>query len=131
MNEQFLVLPELVKEEQIEKVNISNIQPDVSMLNEEQKEIFDKITSIKLHTFSQSLLTGYSGTGKTFLVTKIIEEILFKNKGIKIAITAPTNKAVRVLKNLSSISETHSRVEFNTLHSLLGLKRIQSRIWWW
>lgn len=124
MNEQFLVLPELVKEEQIEKVNISNIQPDVSMLNEEQKEIFDKITSIKLHTFSQSLLTGYSGTGKTFLVTKIIEEILFKNKGIKIAITAPTNKAVRVLKNLSSISETHSRVEFNTLHSLLGLKRV-------
>jgi exodeoxyribonuclease-5 len=124
MNEQFLVLPELVKEERIEKVNISNIQPDVSMLNEEQKEIFDKITSIQLHTFSQSLLTGYSGTGKTFLVTKIIEEILFKNKGIKIAITAPTNKAVRVLKNLSSICETHSRVEFNTLHSLLGLKRV-------
>ena len=124
MNEQFLVLPELVKEEQVPKVTNSINGPDVSMLNEEQKEIFDKITNIELRKFSQALLTGYSGTGKTFLVTKIIEEILFKNKGVKIAITAPTNKAVRVLKNLSSICETHSRVEFNTLHSLLGLKRV-------
>jgi hypothetical protein len=124
MNEQFLVLPKLIKETQVEKVVNSIIKPDVSMLNEEQKEIFDKITTIKLHTFSKSLLTGYSGTGKTFLVTKIIEEILYQNKNVRIAITAPTNKAVRVLKNLSSICETHSRVEFNTLHSLLGLKRV-------
>jgi len=124
MNEEFLVLPKLVKEEPIKKVSDSMFEPDVSMLNKEQREIFDKITNIELHTFSQSLLTGYSGTGKTFLVTKIIEEFLYKNKGVRIAITAPTNKAVRVLKNLSSICETHSRVEFNTLHSLLGLKRV-------
>ena len=123
MNEKFLELPKLVKEEKLPKLT-SIKEPDVSMLNEEQKKIFDKVTSVPMRKFSQSLLTGYSGTGKTFLVTKIIEEILFKHKGIKIAITAPTNKAVRVLKNLSSICETHSQVEFNTLHSLLGLKRI-------
>lgn len=58
------------------------------------------------------------------MVSKIIEELLFTNKSIKIAITAPTNKAVRVLKNLSSINEEHSRVDFITLHSLLGLKRV-------
>ena len=124
MKEEFLMLPKLVKEEPIQKVNFSMFGPDVSMLNKEQKEIFDKITNIELEKFSQSLLTGYSGTGKTFLVTKIIEEILYKHMDIRIAITAPTNKAVRVLKNLSSICETHKRVEFNTLHSLLGLKRI-------
>lgn len=119
----FLELPKLIKE--TTKQKLTKIEkPDVSMLTDEQKNIFDKITNISLNTFSQSLLTGYSGTGKTFLVTKIIEEFLFKNKGIKIAITAPTNKAVRVLKNLSSICETHSQVEFNTLHSLLGLKRV-------
>jgi exodeoxyribonuclease-5 len=123
MNEKFLELPKLVQEEKIPKLT-SIKEPDVSMLNEEQRKIFDRVTSIPMRKFSQSLLTGYSGTGKTFLVTKIIEEILFKHKGIKIAITAPTNKAVRVLKNLSSICETHSQVEFNTLHSLLGLKRI-------
>tara|TARA_R110000782_G_scaffold21299_1_gene57347 strand:- start:36754 stop:38130 length:1377 start_codon:yes stop_codon:yes gene_type:complete len=123
MKAEFLVLPELVKEEKIEKVTMVK-EPDVSMLNKEQKEIFDDITSIPLKTFSEALLTGYSGTGKSFLTTKIIEQIIYINKGVKIAITAPTNKAVRVLKNLSSICETHSQVEFNTLHSLLGLKRV-------
>ena len=62
MNEEFLVLPELVKEEKVEKVTLVK-EPDVSMLNKEQKEIFDKITGIKLRTFSEALLTGYSGTG--------------------------------------------------------------------
>jgi ATP-dependent exoDNAse (exonuclease V) alpha subunit len=123
MNEKLLELPKLVKEEKKPKLTTIK-EPDVSMLNEEQKNIFDSVTSVPMRKFSQSLLTGYSGTGKTFLVTKIIEQILFKNKGVRIAITAPTNKAVRVLKNLSSICETHSQVEFNTLHSLLGLKRI-------
>jgi exodeoxyribonuclease-5 len=118
----FLELPKLIKEEKKEKITTIE-KPDTSMLNEEQKFIFDKITSLPIRKFSQSLLTGYSGTGKTFLITKIIEELIFKNKGVTIAITAPTNKAVRVLKNLSSICETHSQVEFNTLHSLLGLKR--------
>jgi exodeoxyribonuclease-5 len=121
-NLDFLELPKLIKEEKKEKLKIIE-KPDISMLNEEQKYIFDKITSLPLKKFSQSLLTGYSGTGKTFLITKIIEELIYKNKGVRIAITAPTNKAVRVLKNLSSICETHTQVEFNTLHSLLGLKR--------
>lgn len=123
MNEQILVLPKLVKETTTPKATLIK-KPDVSMLNEKQLEIFEQITNMKLNVFSQTLLTGYSGTGKSFLVTKIIEEIIFKNKGVKIAITAPTNKAVRVLKNLSSICETHNQVEFNTLHSLLGLKRV-------
>lgn len=123
MNEEILMLPKLVKETTTPKATIIK-KPDVSMLNEKQLEIFEQITNMKLNVFSQTLLTGYSGTGKSFLVTKIIEEIIFKNKGIKIAITAPTNKAVRVLKNLSSICETHNQVDFNTLHSLLGLKRV-------
>lgn len=119
----FLDLPKIVNEKEKEKLKKIE-KPDVSSLNEEQSYIFNKITNLPINKFSQSLLTGYSGTGKTFLTTKIIEELLFKNKGVNIAITAPTNKAVRVLKNLSSICETHSQVEFNTLHSLLGLKRV-------
>lgn len=121
--EKHLVLPEVVVEQKIPKLTIIN-KPDISMLNPLQKDIFDKITNIKLKEFSQTLLTGYSGTGKSFLVTKIIEELISRNRYVNIAITAPTNKAVRVLKNLSSICETHSQVEFNTLHSLLGLKRV-------
>lgn len=121
--EDYLILPEIIVEEKQPKLTVIK-KPDISMFNDLQREIFDKITNIPLNKFSQTLLTGYSGTGKSFLVTKIIEEILYNNKKIKIAITAPTNKAVRVLKNLSSISETHPQVEFTTLHSLLGLKRV-------
>jgi hypothetical protein len=121
--EEYLVLPEVVIEKKVPKLTVIK-KPDISMLNTLQRDIFDKITSVPLKQFSQTLLTGYSGTGKSFLVTKIIEELISRNKYINIAITAPTNKAVRVLKNLSSICETHPQVEFNTLHSLLGLKRV-------
>jgi exodeoxyribonuclease-5 len=123
MNEEFLVLPKIVKVESEAKLK-QVTYPDISMFNKEQLEIFNRITSLKVGEFSQTLLTGYSGTGKSFLVSKIIEAIVSKNKGANIGITAPTNKAVRVLKNLSSICETHGQVSFNTLHSLLGLKRI-------
>lgn len=120
--EDYLVLPKVVKPSRQPKL-VHVTRPDTSVLNEKQLEIFNKITSMKMNVFSESLLTGYSGTGKTFLVTKIIEELIAKDKKLRIAITAPTNKAVRVLKNLSSISESHTQVSFNTLHSLLGLKR--------
>ena len=118
-----LVLPKVTKLVEVAK-SVTVKKPDISTLTEEQRNIFNVITKTNLSKFSQTLLTGYSGTGKSFLVSKIIEEILFNNKGIDIAITAPTNKAVRVLKNLSSICETNKQVSFNTLHSLLGLKRI-------
>lgn len=122
LEEKFLVLPKLVETTTIKKT-LSIQKPSIDMLTEEQLDIFNHIVSMPINVFSQSLLTGYSGTGKSFLVSKIIEEFLFTNKSIKIAITAPTNKAVRVLKNLSSISEDNARVSFVTLHSLLGLKR--------
>lgn len=123
MIEKFLELPELKPVIPIPKT--TRVQrPDVSMLTEEQLHIFNVITNIPLKTFSQTLLTGYGGTGKTFLVSKIIEEIISKRLFVSVAITAPTNKAVRVLKNLSSIDENHPRVDFNTLHSILKLKRV-------
>jgi hypothetical protein len=122
IEERFLELPEFVRPTKQRKLSVIT-NPSVDMLTEEQLGIFNHITNMVPDMFSQTLLTGYSGTGKTFLVSKIIEALLFKNKWLKIAITAPTNKAVRVLKNISSISEDSERVDFITLHSLLGLKR--------
>ena len=43
------------------------------------------------------VLKGYAGTGKTFLVKRIIEYITTAYPNRKIAVTAPTNKAVQVL----------------------------------
>ena len=123
IDEKFLVLPRLVEEPKVIKSKVIK-KPNIEMLTEEQSTIFDLITNTPINNFSQTLLTGYAGSGKTFLVTKILEEVLYKHKHINIAITAPTNKAVRVLKETSSLSEDNHRVTFVTLHSLLSLKRV-------
>lgn len=65
------------------------------------------------------VLKGYAGTGKTFIVKKLIEHITHKYKHSKIAVTAPTNKAVRVL--LSRKEFNNRNVVYQTIHSLLGL----------
>jgi exodeoxyribonuclease-5 len=118
-----LVLPKITQKMVTEKLKVIT-SPNIETLNELQLEIYNKITNINAYSFSQTLLTGYSGTGKSFLVTKIIEGLIANDRNLVVGITAPTNKAVRVLKNLSSIDENHRQVGFNTLHSLLGLKRV-------
>lgn len=64
-------------------------------------------------------ILGYAGTGKTFTMTKLIRyfiQTLKKN----VAITAPTNKAVKVLKDNTEF--IHSKMEHLTIHKLFGLK---------
>lgn len=76
----------------------------------------DKMVSIK----------GYAGTGKTFLISKFVEylnEVSLKRdvfQRINIAMTAPTNKAVQVLRE--TFTAGTGDVTFKTIHSLLGLK---------
>lgn len=98
-------------------------KPDISMLTGKQLEIYEVLSKIKLNTFSEYVLSGYAGTGKTFLVGKIINQILYDNKTASIAVTATTHKAVKVLKELNKLNKDVDNVEFYTLHSLLGLKR--------
>ena len=57
-------------------------------------------------------LTGAAGTGKTFLLKYLINHVM---RGKKIAITAPTHKAVRV-------AEIMTGVKGRTIHSLHGLR---------
>ena len=81
------------------------------------------------------VLKGYAGTGKTFLVKRIIEYITNTYPKRRIAITAPTNKAVRVLQAdapfnadagnesvFDDIFDGESRLTYSTIHKLLGLK---------
>lgn len=62
------------------------------------------------------LLTGIAGTGKTYLMAKLVTE--FKKK--KILVSAPTHKAVRVIRNEAGID--YQNIQFATIHSALGLK---------
>lgn len=66
-----------------------------------------------------SVLSGYAGTGKTFLLGKFIEDHI-KTKQTPILVTAPTNKAVKVLK--SSVRIDNAFVAYSTIHSALALK---------
>lgn len=69
----------------------------------------------KNRTSSFFVLQGYAGTGKTF----VIQHFSNRNKG-KMAFTAPTNKAAKVLRdNFASRGE---RPICRTIHSLLGLQ---------
>lgn len=102
-------------------------------LNEGQKSAFQEIVDF-IHNPIQDavVLKGYAGTGKTFLVKRIIEYIIQTHPKHQIAITAPTNKAVQVLyrnapKNaylFEDIFRGNTRLVYSTIHKLLGLKEV-------
>ena len=60
-------------------------------------------------------MSGYAGTGKTFAITYFVRKL----SKTKVALTAPTNKAVRVLEMMAS--EAGLSVDTKTIHALLGL----------
>lgn len=81
------------------------------------------------------VLKGYAGTGKTFLIKRLIEYIGQTDIHSRIAISAPTNKAVKVLYK-SAVGNIHaastqvfedvfnstSKITYSTIHKLLGLR---------
>ena len=85
---------------------------------------------------AMAVLQGWAGTGKTYLVSRLINALA--GSGLSIAVAAPTNKAVRVLRE--KIQEAGievpaeptdgmrkgwkepSWIEFGSIHSLLGLQ---------
>lgn len=64
------------------------------------------------------LLKGYAGTGKTFCIQELVNAGTFKPS--EICFTAPTNKAVKVLRNYLDEASLHSCTT-KTIYSLLGL----------
>jgi hypothetical protein len=62
------------------------------------------------------LLSGYAGTGKTFTITEFVKGL---DSDVRVILTAPTNKAVRVLDRMAE--KAGLVVDTGTIHSLLGL----------
>lgn len=87
-----------------------------STLNEEQSTLFDNlIDMVKDTNNDRAVIVGYAGTGKTYAISKFISALK-----VKCAMTAPTNKAVKVLVD-NKTPEMHS-VAFSTIHKMLALK---------
>lgn len=101
-------------------------------LNEEQQVAHDKIVDYLTGadtSMAMWLLSGYAGTGKTFTLVQIIATIrktgtnkpesIWGSASLRIAMSAPTHKAVKVMKKFA---KGFDGVHFGTIHSLLGLK---------
>lgn len=90
---------------------------------------------------SMAVLGGFAGSGKTFLVSRLI--LALQDKYIPVAVAAPTNKAVRVLRekiidaglelgddineeptdnHFEKNKKKSGWISFGSIHSLLGLQ---------
>lgn len=103
-------------------------EPDLSTLKGQQVEVYAELREFLMGDVEggMHLLEGFAGTGKTYVLSRLIEEYLYVGGAggergyIKIAMTAPVNKAVKVLK--ASADYIHNGVQYLTVHKLLGLK---------
>lgn len=93
-------------------------------LNQEQQEVCNDILRELYSGTKRIILSGSAGVGKTFLMGHLVnkiqeDEILPK----AIYVSAPTHKALSVLKSKIDPMEDLKEVKFMTVHSGLNLKR--------
>lgn len=91
--------------------------------NDEQKNAIDNIINFISNDTNFFGLYGFAGTGKTTIIMEIVKYLLVENNFKNIAITAPTNKAVNILKSKIEISQDFwdiYNLKFLTIHKLLG-----------
>lgn len=90
-------------------------------LNQQQQEAVDFGVSLYQKREKKFSILGAGGTGKTFtanaLIAQLRTEMQISQTKPKVLVLAPTNKALRVIKN-----STESQYEYRTLHSALGLQ---------
>jgi ATP-dependent exoDNAse (exonuclease V) alpha subunit len=64
------------------------------------------------------LVKGKAGTGKTYIVQRIIEQLLFQSYG-RVCMLAPTGQAVKICRDSADYYNTN--LSYATLHSAFGL----------
>jgi len=83
---------------------------------EDQQEAYDEVYDRLAQGERFTGLRGYAGTGKTYLVSRLVEQLL--DEDCTVTVCAPTHKAVQVL----SEELGDAPVQMQTLHSFLGLR---------
>lgn len=91
-------------------------------LNEDQLAVFEALEAFCSPENEDILMCiqGYAGTGKTYVITRFFSYHIKKTHD-GVCLTAPTNKAVSVLK-LSTPKEIKDLLAFETIHKILGIK---------
>lgn len=93
-------------------------------LGQQQCEAFDQIHDWFFSGGSRSLLEGGAGTGKSHTLARVIRSIQeLDDRGVRlrIAVTAPTHEAVKVMQRFILKNEI-TNVKVCTTHALLALK---------
>ncbi|MFB6279340.1 MAG: ATP-dependent RecD-like DNA helicase [Salinibacter sp.] len=83
---------------------------------EDQQEAYDQVYDRLARGERFTGLRGYAGTGKTYLVSRLVEQLL--DEDCAVTVCAPTHKAVQVLSDELG----DAPVQMQTLHSFLGLR---------
>ena len=79
----------------------------IKKLNDEQKNAQEKMINFVKSKENFFLLSGGAGTGKTYTIGSLISYLQKHNKRLWIACSAPTNKAVKVIRNSTKRWNTH------------------------
>lgn len=96
-------------------------EPDLSLLNEDQTQALQSLQDfVRQEKGGLFVLQGHAGTGKTYTISIFVEWYLNEYRTKAVAVTAPTNKAVRV--QYQSANYQHTNLSYLTVHKLLGLK---------
>ena len=87
-------------------------------LTEDQGAAFEQLKEFCESDKSIFVLSGYAGTGKTFLMGRLLEWFDERFGRSNMLMAAPTHKALKVLRK----SVPLKGIEFRTIHSALGMK---------
>lgn len=86
-------------------------------LNSEQQTAYKAIRESLANGSRYTTLTGYAGTGKTYLAGQLIRDMV--GEGDDVYVCAPTHKAVQVLRRqMKEVGNIYT----GTIHSFLGLR---------
>lgn len=108
-------------------------EPDLSSLKFKQPEFVAQIIEAcysfldKKSETNYVILSGSAGSGKSYVMATIAQQLLWDNKefsGFRVALSAPTNKAVKVLREKCPFHS--NQLIFGTTHSLMGLVEQQT-----
>ena len=102
---------------------ITKINKELKLLEEKQDIILSEkqIEAIReINDNNVCIITGGPGTGKTTIIKTVVD--LYKNKGKKVALAAPTGRAAKRMEEATG-------QEAKTLHRLLEIGKMKEETW--
>lgn len=83
----------------------------------EQLAAYDSLVDFLMGFANIFILTGFSGTGKTTLLRKLVQDFLLAtSRSDSCLFTAPTNKATKLLMDVLNLSPVQCKTIYSALH---------------